>query len=419
MVRKLRVGVVGQGTAGTAVALFLARAGHEVRVYERVAVPGPVGAGIVLQPTGMAVLERLGLCDAVVARGAPLQGLTVRTPSGRRVVDLDYDILAPDLYGLGLHRGALFQAMSTALSRMPDASVETGVDGRRVDRSGEDAWLVDAEGARRGPHDLLIVADGARSLVAEQFFPNRRQNAYPWGALWFVATDEGNVFKHRLQQVVRGAQRMIGLLPTGAGPELPGEGERKLVSLYYSVRGDRVAQLRKDFSEWKREVLELMPESAPVLEQIEDESQLLYTSYQDVRLWPWHRDNVVAIGDAAHAMSPQLGQGANLALWDAMILAECIEQADTLPVALATYSKRRRAHLAWFQWATRFLTPFFQGDSRLLGSLRDACMPLFSRLAPFQRLMIASMVGNTSGPFRSALPLPSRPPRLLAAAPAE
>jgi 2-polyprenyl-6-methoxyphenol hydroxylase-like FAD-dependent oxidoreductase len=396
----------------------LARAGHEVRVYERVAVPGPVGAGIVLQPTGMAVLERLGLCDAVVARGAPLQGLTVRTPTGRRVVDLDYDMLAPDLYGLGLHRGALFQAMSRALFHS-GARLETGVDARRIDRVGQDAWLVDAEGARHGPHDFVIVADGARSLVAEQFFPGRRQAAYPWGALWFVATDEGNVFKHRLQQVVRGAERMIGLLPTGAGPNLPGAGERQLVSLYYSVRGDRVAQLRKDFSEWKREVLELMPETAPVLEQIQDESQLLYTSYQDVRLWPWHRDNVVAIGDAAHAMSPQLGQGANLALWDAMILAECIEGADTLAEALATYSQRRRTHLAWFQWATRFLTPFFQGDSRLLGSLRDAFMPLLSRIAPFQRLMIASMVGNTSGPFRSALELPSRPPRLLAGAPAE
>jgi hypothetical protein len=75
--------------------------------------------------------------------------------------------------------------------------------------------------------------------------------------------------------------------------------------------------------------------------------------------------------------------------------------------------------LAWFQWATRFLTPFFQGDSRLLGALRDAFMPALSCFAPFRRLMIASMVGNTNGPFRSALELPSRPARLLASAPAE
>lgn len=414
---RLRIGIVGQGTAGTAAALFLARSGHEVHVYERVLEPGPVGAGIVLQPTGMAVLEQLGLRDAVVARGAPLEGITVRTPAGRRVIDLDYGVLAPDLYGLGLHRGALFQAMTTALVRS-SVVVETGVDARSIVREGERSYVVDVAGKLRGPHDVIVVADGARSLVAESFFPRRRQTAYPWGAIWFVARDDADAFQGRLQQVVRGAERMIGLLPTGTGPELLGEGARQLVSLYYSVRSDRVEELRRGFVAWKDEVLALMPEAAPVLAQIHDESQLLFTSYQDVRLWPWHRENVVAIGDAAHAMSPQLGQGANLALWDAMILEECMAEAQSLSAALASYSLRRRAHLAWFQWATRFLTPFFQGDSRFLGLLRDVAMPMLGRIAPFRRLMIASMVGNTSGPFRSALELPSRPPRLLAA-PAE
>src|SRR5262245_50653961 len=151
MLGRLRVGIVGQGTAGSAAALFLSRAGHDVRVYERVPEPGPVGAGIVLQPTGMAVLQRLGLRDEVVARGAPLAGLSVRAPSGRRIIELDYESLAPDLYGLGLHRGALFQSLTRALERA-SVSVETGLEGRRIERESGPCWLVDADGRKRGPH---------------------------------------------------------------------------------------------------------------------------------------------------------------------------------------------------------------------------------------------------------------------------
>jgi len=411
---RLRIGIIGQGTAGSAAALFLSRAGHDVAVYERVAAPGPVGAGIVLQPTGMAVLQALGLRDQVLARGAPLTGLTVTSPRSagrsRTIVDLDYEDLAPDLYGLGIHRGALFQALAGALADSP-VRCETGIEARGIAQD-TGTWVVLADGTRRGPHDLVIVADGARSLVAESYFPSRRSSAYPWGALWFVAEDPEQRFHGRLTQVVRGAERLIGLLPTGLGPERGTAGPH-LVSLFYSVRGDRVAELRRHFGAWRDEVARLMPASKAVLAQIPDESALLYTSYQDVHLFPWHRENAVVLGDAGHAMSPQLGQGANLALWEALVLADCVQSAPDVASALVRYSARRRAHLGWFSFATRLLTPFFQGDSSALGALRDVTMPLLSRFGPFRRLMIASMVGNTTGPLRAPLSLPSRPPPLL------
>src|SRR5688572_6613801 len=82
-VKPLDVGIVGCGTAGQAAALFLARQGHRVTLYERVAKPGPVGAGIVLQPSGMAVLAELGLLAPVLTRGAPLDGLRCVNPSQR------------------------------------------------------------------------------------------------------------------------------------------------------------------------------------------------------------------------------------------------------------------------------------------------------------------------------------------------
>ena len=124
------IGVIGGGTAGSAAALFLARAGHEVRVFERVADPKPVGAGIIVQPTGQAVLARLGLLERVAARAAVLDRLWLRTPRGRTLVDLHYAAVEPTWFGLGTHRGVLFEALYEAARA--EVGITTGVRGSRV-----------------------------------------------------------------------------------------------------------------------------------------------------------------------------------------------------------------------------------------------------------------------------------------------
>src|SRR5689334_16985557 len=134
----LRIAVVGCGTAGPSVALLLARAGHEVDVLERVPDPSPVGAGLLLQPTGMAVLRALGLLDEVERRGARVDRLHGETDAGRVVMDLAYATLRPGLHGLGLHRGALFAALYAPLHDEPRVAIRTGVDVAHA----EGAWLV-------------------------------------------------------------------------------------------------------------------------------------------------------------------------------------------------------------------------------------------------------------------------------------
>src|SRR5262245_6216424 len=123
----LRIAVVGCGTAGPAAALLLARADHEVEVLERVPDPSPVGAGLLLQPTGMAVLRALGLLDEIERRGARVDRLHGETTTGRVVMDLAYADLEPGLHGLGLHRGALFGALFAAMREQKRVAVRTGV----------------------------------------------------------------------------------------------------------------------------------------------------------------------------------------------------------------------------------------------------------------------------------------------------
>src|SRR5262245_26671398 len=109
-----QIAVVGAGTAGAASATLLARAGHGVVVFERVPDPKPVGAGILLQPTGQVQLARLGLLEAVTARSSPVDRLHAVRHGGRVLVDLRYHDVHPRLSGWGVHRGVLFETLLAA-----------------------------------------------------------------------------------------------------------------------------------------------------------------------------------------------------------------------------------------------------------------------------------------------------------------
>ena len=107
-----KIGVVGCGSAGPAAAVLLAHQGHQVTLFERVAALGPVGAGFLLQPTGLAVLAALGILEPILDHGAPVQRLVCRTRGGTTLLDLHYDELRPGLYGVGLHRAVLLHYLA-------------------------------------------------------------------------------------------------------------------------------------------------------------------------------------------------------------------------------------------------------------------------------------------------------------------
>ena len=106
---------------------------------------------------------------------------------------------------------------------------------------------------------------------------------------------------------------------------------------------------------------------------------------------------MAVIGDAAHGMSPQLGQGTNLALVDAMVLARCLREDTDIPSAFAAYSAQRRQHLRFYQFASRWLTPLFQSDSRLAAWLRDLGFPLTPHLRFTRQEAVRTVAGLKTG----------------------
>ena len=408
---RLAIGVVGAGTAGAAAATLLARAGHTVDILECVATPKPIGAGITLQPTGQAALARLGLLDAVEARGARIDRLICVRRGGKYLVDLPYADIDPRLYGLGIHRGVLFEVLFAA-ARAAGARITCGT--KIVSRSPDRRFLVDANGDQHGPYDLVICADGSVCELHQEA-SRCSSTPYPYGALWYVVDDPGFARERTLHQIVDGPRHLLGYLPTGMGPG----SDTPVVSLFWSLRVDQHAAWRAaGLATWRDQVLRLAARAEPILDTLHDLEPVLFSKYRDVRMWPWHGDRIVFVGDAAHAMSPQLGQGANLALVDAITLADAIEREPDVPRALAAYTSARRRHLAFYQFATRALTPLFQSDSRVLGWMRDRIFPTSRWLGVLRRRMVRSMVGIERGFVRSPIPISDvvRPPARLPAA---
>jgi 2-polyprenyl-6-methoxyphenol hydroxylase-like FAD-dependent oxidoreductase len=386
--RLLRIAIVGCGTAGPASAVLLRRQGHEVVLFERAKECKAVGAGFLLQPSGMVVLKELGILEDVLAHAAKVDRLHVLDSAGGTLLDLNYREIGQGSFGAGLHRPVLLHYLRKAMDEA-EVEVRWGWEIEEVSRL-ENHWrLRSADGKECDGFDLLIVADGARSKLRDLAGTRGINRGYPWGAHWFIGTNDGVFPENELYQVVHGTRKLGGFLATGRDLD----GGEPLVSLFWSIRiEDDTALRQRPLAEWKEEVLALCPKSRGLLNQIESWDQVLTARYGDVRMRRWHGDGVVVLGDAAHAMSPQLGQGVNLALADASCLADCLAR-HPLPQALVLYQRRRRLALGYYQLATRWLTPWFQSDHEWLTPVRRAFFWIASRVRWARLLMTLSMAG--------------------------
>lgn len=388
---KLEIGVVGCGIAGQASATFLADAGHRVTVFERFTEPGPSGAGLLLQPTGLSVLHRLDLGDRVERSGARIDGLLGLNQRKHVVLDLAYADLQEAAYGLGIHRGALFGLLHERLKRST-ARLATGTEIVEAEHDGRRATVVDKAGGRHGPFDLVVVADGAHSRLRERLMPQARAPLYPWGCIWATVPDVGKVATAAamLQQRLRGTTTMMGLLPVG----------QDMVTLFWSLPAAALEPGQPiDVEAWRMEALAVWPEAAALIEHAAGAGSFARATYRQVTLPRWNEGPVLFIGDAAHGTSPQLGQGANLGLLDAHVLSQALAASDGVAEALALFARRRTSAVRFYRQASHLLTPFFQSDLPLLGLLRDALLGPACLAPGLRTMMTTTLAGLRRGWF--------------------
>ncbi len=376
--------MAGCGTAGLAAALLLHRDGHRVTLFERFDDPRPLGSGLLIQPTGQAVLQALGLEAELLGRGARVERL-IGHAGHRCVLDVRYAALKRGGIGIGVHRATLFAILHDAV-RAEGIAIAAG----RAITGCADGRLQFANGAPSEPFDLIVDAMGSRSPLV----PATPSLAF--GALWADLDWAGDFIPDALQQRYRRASVMAGVLPIGT----PRHAKGSRAALFWSLRGDRLADWRAaGLARWKEQVLELWPATEPLLDQIADPQQLTFASYAHRTLRHPIADRLIHIGDAWHSTSPQLGQGANMALLDAYALALGLRRCRNLPDALAEAVRLRRDQIQLYQLLSRLLTPVYQSDGAAIPWLRDRVMGPVSKLWPFTAAQAALVSGAVGHPL--------------------
>jgi 2-polyprenyl-6-methoxyphenol hydroxylase-like FAD-dependent oxidoreductase len=382
MMKQQRIAIAGAGIGGLAAAALLACSGRRVTVYDQFDAPRPVGSGLVIQPVGQAVLAVAGA--DLLGLGAQITQMSgIEVDHGRTVLSVAYDRPGGPRFGLAIHRAALFQALyDAALAAGAEIQPQTRVTGSQL--HGDVRMLLTRDGTELGPFDLVVDALGAGSPLSPL-----RARALPYGAIWGTVPwpIESGFPKTALQQRYRRTSHMAGVLPLGRivtdGPEM--------AAVFWSLPASKLPDWpRQDLDTWKAEVTALWPDMTPFLQTLRSARDMTPARYGHGTLRRPYADRLIHIGDAAHRASPQLGQGANMALLDALALALAVEQEDPG----AHYARARRWHVWLYQVMSAAFTPQYQSDSRWLPILRDRILMPVSRIAPVPRILTRLVAGD-------------------------
>jgi 2-polyprenyl-6-methoxyphenol hydroxylase-like FAD-dependent oxidoreductase len=389
----MKIAICGCGIGGLSAAILAHRYGFDVTVFDQFDTPAPVGSGLVIQPVGLRVLEQLGAADAALAKGAKgFHMIGHEAKSGRTILDVSYGPKGGPNFGLGIHRSSLFGALL-------DVAIDEGViitTNHRVlsTELKQDARYVTFDNGKTvGPFDLVIDTTGAGSPISQLV-----STPLPYGAIWgTVDWPENCTLQYdQLQQRYRRASNMIGVLPIGT---LPNDDKPK-AALFWSLPRTQIDAWRAaPIEQWRAQATALWPALKPFTDQITEHSQMTPAAYTHGSLRKPFGDRIVHIGDAAHRASPQLGQGANMALLDAAALIECLRQFP-LNQALPKYVNARKLHTNTYQMMSWAFTPMYQSNSRSLPILRDYVLGPLSKVYPVPAILSSLVKGTLINPMR-------------------
>jgi 2-polyprenyl-6-methoxyphenol hydroxylase-like FAD-dependent oxidoreductase len=326
--------VVGGGIGGLSLARELSIAGLPVVVLERAPKLGTVGAGIIMNPNAMRVLEANGLAACVRTRSAPYLARDTFDQRGRPLATRDYRPLYADnrlAVGALLHRAHLHECLYEGL---PAGTVHLDVRIRDLHASPQGV-SVETETGETFKGDVLIGADGIRSMVRERLFGPLEPTYLGYRSHRFVVANRDGLV-HFTEFLGRG--RRVGLVPVGGG-------QLYVWTTFNAAFRSReqdvesVGALRARFADFTDSRV------GEAFGQLTATDGVICTDIEEVRQPTWASGRVALLGDAAHALTPNMGQGAGMAMEDAAVLAEELARAErgehSVPAALIRYVARR------------------------------------------------------------------------------
>jgi len=362
--------VVGGGIAGLTGAVALRQIGWRVTVLERAATFGEIGAGITLLSNGLRCLDAIGLGDAVRGSGLPMLALGMRTAAGRWLSRFDGDSANLEARmgttSVVVHRAELHRILRDAL---PAEALVAGVTTTGI-IGGADGGPAEVRFRHRDHDavlhaDLVVGADGVHSWVRSQRWPDAPHPVYSGSTSWRAITTPSAAVTEMSLSWGQGTE--FGVMPIVDGR-----------TYWYAAANadeaqrnpDELGELRGRFGTWHEPIPTVLAHTSP-------QAVLRHDIYRLPALDSYHRGNVVLLGDAAHAMTPNLGQGGGQALEDAIVLAAAVSRAGSPAAALSQYDRERRARTqAMSRAATRQLRFGQQLHSPIAVAVRNTAVAL-------------------------------------------
>ena len=336
----MRALVIGGGPAGTATALALRKVGIEAVVYEAAGPADGVGAWLTLASNGLDALVPLDLAKTVASTGFATPGMVLRSASGRRLVEFPSGASRPDgLQVTTIRRADLYRVLREEAVRR-DVPISYGkrlTDATPLPGGGVRARFADGSEATG---DLLIGADGLRSTTRSLIDPAAPGARYT-GLLNVGGYARGLDLGQRpgVMDFCFGRRCFLGYVTSP-------EGDVWWFANPPSGQEPTRAQLAAETPEaWRPRLRALFEGDAlpvPALLDATDELFAGWPTYDVPRVPVWHREGMVLVGDAVHAASPSSGQGAAMALEDALTLALCLRDRACVPDAFDAYERLRR-----------------------------------------------------------------------------
>jgi 2-polyprenyl-6-methoxyphenol hydroxylase-like FAD-dependent oxidoreductase len=318
----MRAIVVGAGIGGLATAIALEQVDVEPIVIERSPRLHEAGFGLVVSANAVTALRWLGLHDAVAARGTRVRSAEIRNPRGDLLTRIDYEALGWETYGI--LRSELQQAM---LDAVPATSLRLGTTCIGAIEDGQ--ALVD--GAPAVVADIVVGADGIRSTVRRSLF-GEEPLRYGGHRAWRAGTrfDDERVRDRFVE--VWGVGGGFGFGPAGTG---------RVYWYCFEVVPEGAPAPERPRDEFLRRYGAWFDPIPALIESTDPDAIEPTFTYDRLPVRTWGRGRVTLLGDAAHPMKPNIGQGAAQALEDAVVLGACIAGSGRPEQALRAYERRR------------------------------------------------------------------------------
>ncbi|MFJ9455787.1 FAD-dependent monooxygenase [Kitasatospora sp. NPDC101447] len=343
MTTPLRVLVHGGGIGGLTLATALARRGHHVDVAELREQPEALGVGIIQPSNALHVMREIGVLDECLAVGFAWEVLTICDPAGATLATIPQPRMGDAPSNNGIPRPALARVLADAAAGA-GATVRFGTTIASIadDGDGVDVALTDGH---TGRYDLVVGFDGIGSPLRRHLYGEAYAPEYTGFANWRVTLPRSP----EVQGVVMSSGNLDAkALLTPISAEL----------MYLGSVFAEAEDFRPDPEHAHEQLRERLAgfggPIAEALAQVTDPAAVVHSRISQVTVEePWHVGRIVLAGDAAHASTPHLAQGAAMAVEDALVLAQSLDAADDVPSALTAWEARRRPRAMWVQALSR------------------------------------------------------------------